>query len=193
MGKEQQSDVSGALCARKANAAPRYSKRRRTILPLLGERAGVREVVTLVLFIILHSCFCLRAVGQSYSIDWHTLDGGGGTSTGGVYSVSGTIGQPDAGAQPMTGGNFSLTGGFWSLLSVVQTPGAPTLSISMTSSNTALVSWPSPSTGFNLQVNTNGLATVNWSNAPAATDNGTIKYLIVNPPSGNRFYRLFKP
>ena len=28
---------------------------------------------------------------QSYSIDWFTIDGGGGTSTGGVYSVSGTI------------------------------------------------------------------------------------------------------
>ena len=30
-------------------------------------------------------------------ITWQTLDGGGGTSTGGVYAVSGTIGQPDAG------------------------------------------------------------------------------------------------
>ena len=31
---------------------------------------------------------------QSYSIGWFTIDGGG-TSTGGVYSLSGTIGQPD--------------------------------------------------------------------------------------------------
>ena len=37
------------------------------------------------------------ALAQTYSIDWYTIDGGGGTSTGGVYSVSGTIGQPDAG------------------------------------------------------------------------------------------------
>jgi hypothetical protein len=29
-------------------------------------------------------------------LDWFTIDGGGGTSTGGVYAVSGTIGQPDA-------------------------------------------------------------------------------------------------
>ena len=130
------------------------------------------------------------AQGQ-FTLDWSTIDGGGGTSTGGVYTVRGTIGQPDAGA--MSGGNYALTGGFWSLLSVVQTVGAPTLTISLTTSNTALVSWPSPSTGFNLQVNTNGLGTVNWSNAPAPADNGTIKYLIVNPPTGNRFYRLFKP
>jgi hypothetical protein len=32
------------------------------------------------------------ANAQSYSIDWHTIEGGGGTSTGGVYSVSGSIG-----------------------------------------------------------------------------------------------------
>ena len=138
----------------------------------------------------------IPAIGfaQQYSIDWFTIDGGGGTSTGGVYSVSGTIGQPDANATPMTGGNFSLTGGFWSLLSVVLTPGAPLLSITLTTTNTALVSWPSPSTGFNLQVNTNRVASVNWSNAPGTIqDDGTIKYLIVNPPAGNRFYRLFKP
>ncbi|MBM4108262.1 MAG: hypothetical protein FJ255_05545 [Phycisphaerae bacterium] len=46
------------------------------------------------------------------SIDWHTIDGGGGTSAGGSFTVSGTIGQPDAGPV-MSGGVFALTGGFW--------------------------------------------------------------------------------
>ncbi len=135
----------------------------------------------------------LRTEAQSYSIDWFTIDGGGGTSTGSVYSVSGTIGQPDANAQPLTGGNFSVVGGFWSLFSVVQTPGAPLLTIRLTSTNTAIVSWPSPSTGYNLQQNTN-LSTVIWS-APSetVTDNGTLKFIIVNPPAGNRFYRLIHP
>ena len=41
--------------------------------------------------------FTAMGFAQSYQIDWFTIDGGGGTSTGGVYSVSGTIGQPDAG------------------------------------------------------------------------------------------------
>src|SRR6266581_9809772 len=94
-----------------------------------------------------------RLAAQTYSIDWFTIDGGGGTSTGGVYSVSGTVGQPDAGT--MSGGNYSLTGGFWSLLSVVQTPGAPLLTITLTSTNTAVVSWPYPSPGFALQENAN--------------------------------------
>ena len=34
---------------------------------------------------------------QSYSIDWYKVAGGGGTSTGAMYQVSGTIGQSDAG------------------------------------------------------------------------------------------------
>jgi hypothetical protein len=130
-------------------------------------------------------------LAQAYFIDWFTIDGGGGTSTGGVYSVSGTIGQPDAGG-PMTGGQYSLTGGFWALY-VVQTTGAPLLSIRLTTTNTAQVYWTSPSIGWNLQVNTN-LTTTNWV-APleTVTDDGTIKYIIVNPPTGNRYYRLKNP
>src|SRR6266446_895868 len=146
--------------------------------------------LTALCFIILHSILCLRANAQTYSIDWLTIDGGGGTSTGGVYSVSGTIGQPDAGG-PMTGGNFSLVGGFWSLFAQ-QTPGAPLLTIRLTATNTALVSWAFPSTGFSLQQNAS-LATTNWTAPPqSVTNNGTINFIIVNPPSGNRYYRLFK-
>ncbi|MDX2131029.1 MAG: hypothetical protein SFY69_03120 [Planctomycetota bacterium] len=45
------------------------------------------------------------------TIDWYTIDGGGGTSSGASFVLSGTIGQPDAGV--MSGGSFTLTGGFW--------------------------------------------------------------------------------
>ncbi len=133
----------------------------------------------------------------NYTIDWFTIDGGGGTSTGGPlsgtnYSISGTIGQPDA-SGAMTGGNYSITGGFWSLYAV-QTPGAPWLSILRTATNTVAVSWPSPSTGWNLQQNTNSLSSANWTDVTATIQNdGTTKTLIVNPPTGNRFYRLHKP
>lgn len=51
------------------------------------------------------------AHAQSYAITWWTVDGGGGTSSGGSYTLSGTIGQPDAGV--LSGGTYSLTGGFW--------------------------------------------------------------------------------
>ena len=36
------------------------------------------------------------AQAQQYSVDWYKICGGGGTSTGNVYSITGTIGQPDA-------------------------------------------------------------------------------------------------
>lgn len=128
---------------------------------------------------------------QNYSLDRHTIDGGGGTSTGGVFSVNGTIGQPDAGL--MSGGAYSLAGGFWGILSAVQTPGAPLLTIRRVTANSVEVSWPSSSAGFVLQQSAD-LNTVNWTTAPqAVTDNGTNKFILINPPSGNRYYRLLKP
>jgi len=48
---------------------------------------------------------------DDYSISWYTFDGGGGSSTGGDFTLMGTIGQPDAGLHSGTG--YNLTGGFW--------------------------------------------------------------------------------
>ena len=56
---------------------------------------------------------------QDYSINWYTIDGGGTSvsdaSTGGSYTLSGTVGQPDARnhPEPISGGSYGLTGGFW--------------------------------------------------------------------------------
>jgi hypothetical protein len=80
------------------------------------------------------------------------------------------------------------------LFSVPASPAAPSLTIQFTSSNTVTVSWPSPSTGFVLQQNTNGVSSVNWSNVTAGIQNdGTNKSFSVSPGPGNRFFRLFKP
>ncbi|HMP83296.1 MAG TPA: hypothetical protein PKA41_11400 [Verrucomicrobiota bacterium] len=122
-----------------------------------------------------------------YSIDWYTIDGGGGTSTGGVYSVSGTIGQPDATQQPMTGGNYSLEGGFWALYAV-QTPGAPTLTIAPAGSAQATISWSPTTTGWVLQENLN-IATTNWVNSPSGATNP----IVVPAALPAKYYRLFKP
>lgn len=128
------------------------------------------------------------ALAQSYSINWYKIAGGGGTSTNGQYSLSGTIGQQDAGGT-LTGPGFALTGGFWSLF-VVQTSGAPSLGIRSTQTNSVVVFWPSPSTGFSLQQNSN-LSTTNWV-APAeiVNDDGTNRFIVVTPPVGSRYYRL---
>jgi len=130
---------------------------------------------------------------QSYSIDWSTVDGGGGTSTGGVFSVSGTIGQPDAGV--MAGGNYSLVGGFWGVITVVQTPGAPLLSLERLGGNLRIF-WPLSATGFVLD-QTPGLtsppAAIVWSSVPFPySTNATHISINIPAPTGNRFYRLRK-
>lgn len=129
---------------------------------------------------------------QQYSIDWYKVAGGGGTSTGGVYSVDGTIGQPDAGG-PMIGGNYSLTGGFWALISVVQTPGVPNLTVSFVSPNSVKVSWPDTGS-YTLLQNSNPADSASWitSGYSITTANGT-NSITVTPPTGNLFFRLSQP
>jgi hypothetical protein len=52
--------------------------------------------------------------GGGYDLMWNTMDGGGGMfSTGGAYSLGGTIGQFDANITTMSGGSYTLNGGFW--------------------------------------------------------------------------------
>ena len=128
--------------------------------------------------------FVIPVQAQQYSIDWYKVAGGGGTSTGGVYAVSGTLGQPDASA-PLSGGSYSVTGGFWSLISVVQSPGAPTLTIKY-SGNQAIISWPPSVTGWTLQTNTT-VAGGSWGNYLGPVANNSVTN---SPPRGNLFFRL---
>lgn len=127
------------------------------------------------------------AAFAQYSIDWHTIDGGGGTSTGGVYSVSGTIGQPDAGPA-MTGGPFTLTGGFWALPVAVQITNAPTLTILPAGPGQAQISWAPNVPGFVLQERLS-LATGSWTNSPS----GAANPVVVPATLPTKFYRLNKP
>jgi hypothetical protein len=54
-----------------------------------------------------------------YTVEWWTVDGGGQTEPDGPgYTLSGTIGQPDAAG--WSGDGYTLSGGFWSGGGVVQ-------------------------------------------------------------------------
>jgi hypothetical protein len=145
---------------------------------------------TLIATLLLAAGAALSASAQSYSINWYKVAGGGGTSTNGQYSLTGTIGQPDA-SGAMTGGNYSLTGGFWALISVVQTPGAPTLYVSH-SGNSVTVFWQNV-TGWTLQQNNNLNTPASWTGSGSPTlANGT-NFLTITSPTGNLFYRLANP
>lgn len=128
-----------------------------------------------------------------FEINWFTIGGGGGTSTGGVYAVSGTIGQPGAGT--MAGGTYSLTSGFWSLFAAVPTPGAPLLTITRTGPNAAIVSWPAPSPGWVLQQTTALGSLAIWTDLTsspvvAAAGQNTVTFTGV---TGARWFRLQHP
>jgi hypothetical protein len=121
-----------------------------------------------------------------YAIDWHAIDGGGGTSTGGGYSLSGTIGQPDAGG-PMTGGQYAITGGFWALPTEVQSSNAPTLLIVRAAPGLATISWTPNTPGFVLQ-EAPSLSPANWVNSPS----GAANPVTVSAALPKKFYRLKK-
>ncbi len=125
------------------------------------------------------------------TVSWYKIAGGGGTSAGGGYQISGTIGQHDAGG-PMTGGSYSLTGGFWGvLISLVQTPGMPTLSIRSVGPDSAVVSWLNTGS-YTLQ--TNSSVTGAWVNYGGTINmSGGTNSVTITPPTGDLFFRLSNP
>ena len=65
-----------------------------------------------VLLILATLTGLAHALAGGYSLDWWSVDGGGGSSSANAsYSLSGSAGQPDAGL--MTGTGYQLAGGFW--------------------------------------------------------------------------------
>jgi uncharacterized repeat protein (TIGR03803 family) len=128
--------------------------------------------------------FQINTNGGSYAILKH-FTGHEGANPVSALTLSGNVlyGTTSEGGELGLGTIFKID--------LAATP--PPLSITLSNAN-VIIAWPSPSTGFNLQQNTNGIASVNWSNVIITpTDNGTIKYIVVNPPIGNRFYRLVRP
>jgi hypothetical protein len=71
---------------------------------------GLIKSKSVVLFLAVSLLLTVPALSQ-YEISWYTIDGGGGTSKGGPYVLTGTIGQPDAAYS--SGDNYELLGGFW--------------------------------------------------------------------------------
>ena len=69
--------------------------------------------LTLALAIgLLATGIVLAQTGNGYDLTWWSVDGGGGSVSGGEYSLAGTVGQADA-APALTGGDYTLYSGFW--------------------------------------------------------------------------------
>jgi phosphatidylinositol-3-phosphatase len=138
------------------------------------------------------------SVVMSHSSDVKTMEeiyGLNYTNSSGSNYMSNSIPSGETAATPA--GTYNNIGGstvndLGDLFAVVQTP--PSLTITK-SGNSAIISWPSPSTGFYLQTNSN-LTRTNWANYTgtiATNGAGTSNSVTVTPPVGNLFFRLANP
>jgi hypothetical protein len=151
------------------------------------------KILILALVALVSALGALGQTNPPFRLDWYTFDGGGGSSSNSFGRLRGTIGQPDAGV--MTAGNFTLVGGFWAAVVAIQTPGAPWLTVNRTATNTVLISWPLPDTGWKLQATTNLSATpCVWTEIePPYQTSATDLYYVEPVPTGQKYYRLHKP
>ena len=112
-----------------------------------------------------------------------------------VNSFTTIAGSPfsNTGTQNFTSpGNNSAGDPDWVL--VLETPvDPPALSISLTATNTVVVTWPSAWPGFTLQQNSD-LTTTNWVSATNPITAVSNEYeVIISPLIGQQFYRLLEP
>ncbi|MBI3878576.1 MAG: hypothetical protein HY301_00730 [Verrucomicrobia bacterium] len=148
---------------------------------------------TFIVTCLLLAANAVAHAQTNYAIPWFKIAGGGAMqSTGGVYALSGTIGQPDAGRVASTNDSFRLEGGFWGI--AVQQAGYPVLGVTRSGTN-ALISWVTAETGFVLQTVTNLATPTAWSDAgfaPAVSGSTNVVTAPLNP-AVKTFFRLRRP
>jgi hypothetical protein len=68
------------------------------------------SAVNLLCLLFLLPVSAFAQTGDNYDVSWNTIDGGGGESSSGKYTMVSTFGQPDAGI--IIGGKYTFEGGF---------------------------------------------------------------------------------
>ncbi len=87
--------------------------------------AFTRMSISLASAFLLATGLAAGAGEPQFELTSYTVDGGGGSSTGGGYELIGTAGQPEAGPTLSSAG-YEVSGGFWR--SVAAAADIPTLS-----------------------------------------------------------------
>ena len=181
---------SRASCGRHFSSCLLSERRRGSAQSPGGVKPGLRAA-------FCAACLFLPGLlaAQDFTLDWFAVAAGGGESSGGDFELSATVGQPDAG--DMDGGDFALSGGFWSIVTVVETPVDISLTLSL-AGGSVIISWPeSGSAGVALEetvvlMNSSGNTAWTTVNVTPQASNGT-KSLRLPLTAGNHFYRLHKP
>jgi hypothetical protein len=144
---------------------------------------SLRTMKRILLAVAVALVAITATVGQNYSIESYVIAGGGGTSSGGDFTLSGTVGQPSAGI-PLSGGTYTLQGGFWPGLIVTTSGEVPQLFIQMTAQDVT-VSWAPATSGFVLE-QSEDLGNGTWLPAPEGNP------VLVPATDSAVFYRLRK-
>ena len=144
------------------------------------------------LFAITAASVLTLTAHAQFAANWSTIDGGGGTSTGGAYALSGTVGQPDVGRA--TGGNYTLAGGFWSIIP----DGLPPLKVKKRAGQLVL-SWRAGATAVTVQSATQlapgGGDWADFAANPVQVGDEFELTIgpVLTPPNPIRFFRLRSP
>lgn len=129
----------------------------------------------------------LAMAADTFQLEHAGVGSGGGTSSGGDYVVTGQIGVLGTGQS--TGGAFTLEGGSLAMFMVVQTAGAPMLTLTRVG-NDVVLSWPMTAIGFDLE-QTENLSTPSWSGAGVTPVIVGDHYQVTLPAVGSsKFFRL---
>src|SRR5262245_62000006 len=109
-------------------------------------------------------CAALLQANPRFEITKSTIDAGGANTPGPRFTLTGTVGQPDAAPRFVSADNrFAVQPGFWPSATVVPAPGAPELTMRPGAArDTAILAWPVTANGYILEESTN-LAPGSWS------------------------------
>jgi hypothetical protein len=129
-------------------------------------------------------------VVHAAEIPWGTFTGGGGIAQYGAVALGGAIGPIAPALSPATGGDYTLTGGFWPAFPGQPQPVSPVLKIKSLGGNKALLSWSVGLNGFILEY-TPQLGSGIWvTEGQKVTDTASEHTVIVPIENTTRCYRL---
>jgi hypothetical protein len=130
-----------------------------------------------------------------FAVDQGSFTGGGGSGSGGRFSVAGSV-QPMA-PPTLRSSTYTISGGFWSAATLVQTPGAPALTVKREDNSGLLAfSWAATADGYAFEESpTLTGPVIPWTavSPQGLQTNGITISISIPVQPGTRFFRLRKP
>ena len=124
-----------------------------------------------------------------FSVPWWKVSSGGGTSEGGSFTISGIIGQPESGVTS-SGGNYSVTTGFWSRVNVIQVDGLPELKILRSAKANVVLTWTEGEAPLTIEESPDAKPG-SWSpTARQIVSVGNARQITISGATGRSFFRL---